>query len=529
MADEPTRNQNGLPLHAQVSEVPVRTPIDVRFGLTLLPARYIFRAVSKTLTDSGTPDIVRRYTTIPVREHLFAQPLFTKVNNVLAKASLPEILSGSVPSDVDEIAKKLRETEAGATLKNELRTILAPYDAAGEVNNLLQHAIHQRDPKTNLIKLTDESKNRIRGHLAEPLFEFLYDNALGAGSLWMTYTIRQRVMNDMKSLYSEAVGYEQNKDPTQVTIDDIFASKNTIVQSTVKNFTHKQNQRLAISALPFLKNLPSIRATQFGDLAIGAWGMLWAFDVWGREPTMLELLADFVNDRLNLKFGFGDKIKPTDIINLYQQYALKTHPDWSFKTILSRDPGENRQWAENEGVFARIAELMNESYNYKHTTVLDPKTGSPMVTADFTLPKFIFLLGHDLINTREPEWTKTYIEIANTFGMDAVKETMKAQKSGKTLTDVLAKYPVNIHYDKLHNAAVLTTTLKPEAVITQAEPTVSTHISTDLPKPSDSLPHPEPVTNHDNPPTHQVSHPKLEQVGVHSTHQAKHATPQLAI
>lgn len=514
--DKPFDN-DAYPLHAQVSAVPVRTPIDVRLGLTLLPARYILRAFSKTLTDSGTPDIFRKYTTIPIRDHLFAEPLFKKVNARLAQTPAQTLIPGAIPEHVDEITKALRGTIEhpnlpAQALKEDLRVLLQPFDAKDQVNNLLEYSIRHRDPKTGLLTLTDESKNRIKSRLSEPLFEFLYDNALGVGSFWMAYTIRQRVLTDMKSIYSEAVAYELNKDPSQITEQDIFDSKNTIVHSTVQNFNTKQNQRFGISFLPFLKNVPAIRASQFGDLAIGAWGLLWAFDVWGREPTMLEMLSDFVNDRLNLKFGFGDKIKPTDIINIYQQYALKFYPEKSFRSLISRDPVEQQLWAANETVFSRIAELMNDSYNYKHTAVLDPMTGAPIASADFTLPKFIYLLGHDLINTREPEWTKAYIEIANKYGMEAVKETAKAQKSGKPLGDVLAKYPVTIDhalsFAKAETLSQLSATPSEPAAMADPAPISKTFAAA---------------------PTHQVSHPHIEQVGIKSTHHTQHTAPQLAI
>ncbi len=506
MAHDKTNDNDAYPLHAQVSAVPVRTPVDVRLGLALLIARYIPRSITKSLTDSATPDWIRKYTTSPIRDYVFAEPLFKKVNARLAQTPVHELISGTVPEHVDEITKALRGTAthpnvAAQALKEDLRVMLQPFDSKKEVPNLLEYSIRHRDPKTGLLSLTEESKSRIKSNLSEPLFEFLYDNALGVGSFWMAYTIRQRVLHDMKSIYSEAVAYELGKDPSQVTQQDIFDSKNAIVQSTVENFNSKQNQRFGISLLPFLKNIPAIRASQFGDLAIGAWGALWAYDVWGREPTMLEMLSDFVNDRLNLKFGFGDKIKPTDIINIYQQYALKFYPEKSFRSLTSRDPVEQQLWAANETVFARIAEFMNDSYNYKHTAVLDPLTGSPIASADFTLPKFIYLLGHDLINTREPEWTKAYIEIANKFGMEAVKETMKAQKAGKALGDVLAKYPVTIN----STTSFAKAETSPELNVAHAAPAAL------------------------DTPTPHVNHAKLEQVGVHSAHQAMHPTAQLAV
>jgi hypothetical protein len=59
-----------------------------------------------------------------------------------------------------------------------------------------------------------------------------------------------------------------------------------------------------------------------------------------------------------------------------------------------------------------------------------------------SLPKFIYLLGHDLILPRQPERTMATIEIANNYGIKAVKDMQSMLGSGATLDAVLQRYPV---------------------------------------------------------------------------------------
>ncbi|MFZ4125615.1 MAG: hypothetical protein ACOYJ2_06045, partial [Rickettsiales bacterium] len=84
---------------------------------------------------------------------------------------------------------------------------------------------------------------------------------------------------------------------------------------------------------------------------------------------------------------------------------------------------------------------MNLTYAYKHQTMLDTQ-GNVVPQANFPLPKLIYLLGHDLIDTRNPETTLAYIEIANRHGMEAVKEMQTGLAQGKTLEQFLEKYPI---------------------------------------------------------------------------------------
>jgi hypothetical protein len=85
---------------------------------------------------------------------------------------------------------------------------------------------------------------------------------------------------------------------------------------------------------------------------------------------------------------------------------------------------------------------MNLTYAYKHRSVIDPDTGHVVRQANFALPKFIYLLGHDLIDVRRPEETLATIEIANHYGIPAVKEMRQMLASGNSLDQINARFPI---------------------------------------------------------------------------------------
>lgn len=452
--EQGTSGQGYRPQHATLSEIPQRTPVEVRLGLALLPARYMLRGVFKTLTDSSLPESIQKTLVDPWRNPLFSEPLFKKLEDKLAQVNVHDLFMGRIPDDAYAIAEELHHSPKGQEVLRDFEKMLRPWDAKGTAHNMLQYAIADRDPVTQALTLTKESKSRIRGAMGEPLFEGLYDHSLGVGSLAMTFAIRKRVRNDIRNLYTEAVGYEMGKSANQVTMEDIFNSDNTIIQSTVHNYRNKFVQRLGISTLPFMRNVPGLRSWQFGEMAIGLWGAMWVFDVWGRQPTNLEMLSDFVNDKLNPKFGISDPVRTSDIINLYQRYATKFKPELAFKSVMSTDIGEGHVWAQSEKIFQRIADLMNDTYSYKHTTKLDTRTGLPVDLAHFTVPKFIYLLGHEMINPYQPEWSMAYVQMANDYGMDVVRDVRKQQMEGVQLSEVLKRYPVDLNPARIGRAGI---------------------------------------------------------------------------
>lgn len=446
-AIDDTRQQAAAlnPIHANVSPQPIKTPREVQAGLAALVARYLARAYTKSITDSAAPEFFRKYTGANwFRDRVFANQHIENINARLQQFTphIPHVF-GVDPVTLDEadIMRRLRGKSEGETLLKDIHKLMNHWDGGELAHNTIQYFFK----KPHLGGISFDSRSRIKSKMSEALFETYYDTLFGIGSILYTRSMQSGVRRDIQNIYAEAVGFEASKDPKDIALQDIRDSSNEIIQSTMKNYDRKRLIRYGITAIPFLRWVPQVRAIHWGEAAIGGWGLLWAADVWGREPTMLENFRSFVNSKLNPLYGIGEPIKSSDIIDLYQQYSYRFHPDIAFRSISVNDEDANLMWAKSERIFGRIASLMNESYNFKHTTELDPNTNLPKVKADFTLPKFIYLMGNGLLNARRPEWSMAFIELANQSpDMSAVKEAAKAMRQNASLADIVQKYNIDM-------------------------------------------------------------------------------------
>jgi hypothetical protein len=433
------------PPHTRTTKIPHETPWDVRFALALLPARYLFRSVTNSITDSAAPQILKSITD-PLK-NAYANQAYSQI-----EANLEELVKHKdtlfpkgVPQDADEVFDILESSPLGRKFMETNQKLHTRWDSPRKTAfDSLRYYVRRHD-QTGKLGLTHISKADIRSGLSGMMFETLYDNSLGLGSLAYTYKVQSNVLADIQSIYSEVVGFEQDKDPAKVSKDDIFNSENRIIQSTVSNYRSKFAKRVGISMIPFAKNVPALRALHLGDFAIGAWGAMWAWDIWGREPTLLESFSWFINDKLNPSYGVGEPIRSADIINLYQQYTLKFDQENAFTRVVANDPESVRIWGQGEKVFQRIADLMNKSYNFKHTTPIDKETGQPEAAENFRLPHFIYLLGHDLIKIREPDWTMAAIEVANKYGIAEVKKIATLEHTPANLQKVIDDYQIDLN------------------------------------------------------------------------------------
>lgn len=266
-----------------------------------------------------------------------------------------------------------------------------------------------------------------------------YTGTLGIGSGALTLQYSHMVRNDIISIFSESVGYEFGKSPDTVTFKDIERSQNMIVRATVKNYRDKMSERLLgdglfVAAVPF-------RSGHLGDLLLGVKGVQALSETWKRKSTMFEDLVAFVNNKINPRNGLGQIITVGEIFDLYQHYNERFNPSNMFSNVVERGTGEGAVWADSRIIFQHITELLNLTYAYKHQTILDAQ-GNVVPQANFPLPKFIYLLGHNLIDTRNPETTLAYIEVANRYGMETVKQMQTDLAQGKTLQEFLEKHPI---------------------------------------------------------------------------------------
>ncbi|MFM9889316.1 MAG: hypothetical protein ACKVOE_01535 [Rickettsiales bacterium] len=265
-----------------------------------------------------------------------------------------------------------------------------------------------------------------------------YSTMVGLGSGYLSYSYGKLVRSDIENLFRETVGYEMGIPQEKVTFDDIKRSKNAIVLQTVHNYHIKLAERLGTDAL-FLAAAP-LKSEGLTDLLLGTKGIQIFADTWKRKTTMFEDLITFVNNKINPRNGIGQPIGVGEVFDLYQHYAERFHPEKMFTNVLEAGTGEGVRWAQSQPIFQRLTELMNLTYAYKHSTMLGPD-GHAIKQADFTLPKLIYLLGHDLINIDKPEQTLTAIELANRYGIDAVKQMESQLAAGATLAQVQQHFP----------------------------------------------------------------------------------------
>lgn len=274
-----------------------------------------------------------------------------------------------------------------------------------------------------------------------------YDYALGLGSLFLTSSYTKLVKRDIQNIFCETVGLELGKPFEKVTFDDIKRSDNKIVRSTVQTFQRKTWERYGADALffirPILRWLKAPFIPPVGDLMIGVKAVQALSDTWKRKPTMFEDLITFANNKINPRNGLGQPITHGEVFDLYQHYAEAYNPQRMFTSVLAAGKGEGARWAANQPVFERIAELMNKTYAYKHQISLGTD-GHTIIEANFALPKYIYLLGHDMIDPLQPKRTLLAIEVANAHGIPAVNDMFAKIKNGQTVEQIAKSYNITL-------------------------------------------------------------------------------------
>ena len=322
---------------------------------------------------------------------------------------------------------------------------------------------------------SQEGLKHLRKEMRDRVLDSHYDNLLGAGSAVVTGLYAMRVKTDIWHAFAETVAYENGKNPRDITFRDIMNSDNSIARATVSNFIHKTFGRLATDAIFFgrqLAHIPGLPAGlktfNFGELAIGAKGYFLLRDILAKQTTFFEDLTQLIDRKLNPIKGIGEPISASDVIDLYQKYAMKHNKDAAFKDATIRERRDGVEWPKAERLFSRIADLMNQTYKYKHSSIdhVSYESRELQATSDFALPKFLYLLGHGLLDPRRPEQSLAYVELANRQGMEAVKAVQK--QIGRGLSMVEALRPYGEEYVTLLNPSS-----RPPAIASSSEPSVS--------------------------------------------------------
>lgn len=468
------------PPHSYTQSTLAPTSEFTRYVLLALPARYLFRSVFESLFhNENAYDRFQRPINDWIDKHR-VNKLAQEIDKAIAEHPIPEHLKASVigaqhrENAVEHMREFLTKEEAGKALQSKVTAILDKNGSLAKYasgHSILPYALTRTDAHNALApQITTKSRVLLRNAMRSNYGHIGYGLALGAGALALSVSYSYNVYQDMKHLFTETVGYEFDKKPEDVTIFDIFRSNNHIVNATSHNFWMKLLERVGLS-VPFFfvgKALPMGLA----DFTIGMTGARLLQETWNRKPTMFEDLVTFVNQRINPQNGLGQPITVADIFDIYQHYCYYNQKDKGFHNVISTNNEEARGWGESQILFARMAELMNKSYAYKHTTQYDSH-GNVLQLASFTLPKFVYLLGNGLIDAKHPGKSLAYVEIANTEGMAGVKKAQAEFAAGATIDAVhtthhLPPSPIKSMRDSfaaadLHDAQADSLVIKPPA------------------------------------------------------------------
>lgn len=255
---------------------------------------------------------------------------------------------------------------------------------------------------------------------------------------------------DMKSIFVEAVAAEFDKKPEDVTIRDLWASKNSAVEHTRANYIKYNARRFGVSSLfllpfiapkiPFLKKLftgdgPNhkgflVHPESGTDIGIGISGAYLLSDVINRKATFFETLQMVIDREVNHTDRPDERITASDLLTLYEANIKDRTPELSFASQRGTPA-----WEKTMGMFGRMAELMNATYN---NDVAKEKCA-------LGFPQFIFLIGHGLIDPAHVERSCAYIELANQHGLKAVKQVAAAVKRNVPFEKAAAAYPIRPH------------------------------------------------------------------------------------
>ncbi len=472
------------PVHTGVTKDTASTPGYFRLFMPGLAARYVFRYLVNTEKEAGFLGVSKQtqqeaQKIIHSVKHHTDSTAFNEGVELLKKWNY----KGHFDSAEDAMHKAAyhrqasidlnaqltaQETTAGRSVKVERLQkdqLIATLENRTLTTDIATAAIHHdrwETFKSDVMKTARDHDKTTR----TKAFERYYDYALGLGSTLLTMYYAWRVSSDIKKVFAETVSYEHGKEPSQLSVKDFWNSDNVLVQSTVNNYMKKNAVRLGtdtvfffgpllhVTGLSKIPGIARIAGLPFSDLGVGIKGGQLLMEIQNKEMTTFEYLLNMIDSKLNPTRGIGDHIKPSEIIDLYQKWASIKDPKAGFRDATIYQDHDGMSWAKSEVIFTRVTDLLNGTYKYKH-----PDNNLPVdeTAPNFALPKFLYLLGHNMIDTYKPEQTLAYVEVANRFGIEGVKNMKEMLERGVGLEQVMEKYPVDITILKSprENAAVV--------------------------------------------------------------------------
>ncbi len=293
---------------------------------------------------------------------------------------------------------------------------------------------------------------------------------MGATILSLIGYYSKRTGDDIKTLYSEAVGYELDKKKEDVTWRDVFIkSKNSTLGVTRDAFFKRTAIRVAAGsaflmpwheARDFKHEKPKYDAN--ANAGVGAVGIyLSLFEGFLRKQSFFDAEQSMVGAGINHSDTNTHEIidaKSVQSLMLLQRKQKDPKYEW---------PQMNSPEGLHEADLAlRISSLLNQTYN-NIKRVCD---------ANFTIGKFNFLGGFGMLD-HFPE-SAAFVELANkSKDMKDVKAAAQEIRAGQDSAAVFKKYGVD-----------MAQVVKKIETLTDPEPSVAAAKFTDMvPKPVNRL------------------------------------------
>ncbi len=311
--------------------------------------------------------------------------------------------------------------------------------------------------------------SNVESGLKKNQFGKTFDLGLGVTTGVITAGYALSIYRDIHRCFAETIAYEkydERKKPSEITPIDIFTSENKIVKETCQNYIGKNALRFGVCAAFFGRwagdalemaglsekdNLQWIKHIPAGGITLGVLGVLMLTEMMRKDSSIFDDVVEMRDHKLNPQRGMGDSIAGSDLFDLYQKYCIKSIPNKMFKDATRSDYGDEGSWTSARAIFDRMAEMMNHTYKYKDSNfaqadpVLQIEREITARLEYFTLPKFIYLLGHDMIDFEKPELTLACAEIANTYSIQAAKQFwQKVEVEQVPIHDALEPYAVDL-------------------------------------------------------------------------------------
>ena len=241
---------------------------------------------------------------------------------------------------------------------------------------------------------------------------------------------------DIRTLYAEAVGYELDKKPEDVTWRDIFVrSENSTLEVTRAAFFKRTAMRAAAVGSFFVPwhwfrdfhfNKPKYDANL--NAGVGVLGTYLTLDGFLRKPSFFDGQQQLIGASVSgQKDGIREKISGSSIAGLLMLQRKQKHPNYVWPELASLEG------IEQERLAARIADLMNQTY--RNTPMEEP--------VHFTIGKFNFLAGFGMLDHFPT--SLAFVELASRSpDMKAVKQVAAAIEKGTDAAAAFAQQGIDL-------------------------------------------------------------------------------------